>query len=86
MIGFKFFTIIPEKTAYIIERFGKFHSIRNPGLNFLIPILDRVAYSHSLKEDMIAIEKQQAITKDNVSLQIDGSVFIKIKDPYLTSY
>ena len=78
MFGWKLFAIVPEKSAYIVERFGKFHGIRQPGLNFLVPILDRIAYKHSLKETMIDIEKQQAITKDNVSLLIDGSVFIKI--------
>lgn len=50
MFGFKIFAIIPEKSKYIVERFGKFHSILEPGINFLVPILDRIAYRHTLKE------------------------------------
>lgn len=82
----KFFTIVPEKSAYIIERFGKYHTTFNPGLNFLIPVVDNISYKHSLKEEAINIEKQTAITKDNVSLKVDGTLFIQILDPFKASY
>lgn len=63
MFGFRLFAIVPEKSAYIVERFGRFHLSLTPGLNFLVPILDRIAYRHSLKEEAVGIEKQHAITK-----------------------
>jgi regulator of protease activity HflC (stomatin/prohibitin superfamily) len=62
------FAIVPQQSAYVIERFGKFHQILEPGLHFLIPFVDRIAYSHSLKEEAISVSSQQAITRDNVSI------------------
>jgi len=60
--------IVPQQSAYIIERFGKFHQILEPGLHFLLPFVDRIAYTHSLKEEAISVSSQQAITRDNVSI------------------
>ena len=71
----KFFTIVYEKTAKVIERFGRFHKILNPGFHLLIPIMDRISYIHSLKEETITVENQQAITKDNVTVLIGGTLF-----------
>ena len=62
MFGFRFFAIIPEKSAFIVERFGKFHTVLSPGFNWMVPILDRIAYKHSMKEVAISIERQNAIT------------------------
>ncbi|CAH8483339.1 unnamed protein product [Schistosoma guineensis] len=78
--------IVPEKEAWVIERLGKFHRTLEPGLNFCIPILDRVAYVQSLKEVAIEIPDQSAITSDNVVLQLNGVLFLKVKNPYLASY
>jgi hypothetical protein len=64
--------IVPQQTAYVVERFGRFHRILTPGLHVLIPVVDRIAYAHSLKETTIPVPNQTAITKDNVSLTIDG--------------
>ena len=60
--------IVPQQSAWVIERFGKFHRILSPGLHFLIPLVDRIAYIHSLKEQAIPISNQQAITMDNVTV------------------
>lgn len=62
---------------------GKFHRILEPGLNILLPIVDRVKYVQSLKEIAIDVPKQSAITLDNVTLGIDGVLYLRILDPYL---
>ena len=65
---------------------GKFHRILEPGLSFLLPILDSVAYVKSLKEIAIEIPSQRAITQDNVTLEMDGVLYYRITDPYKASY
>lgn len=77
---------VPQQESWIVERMGKFHRILDPGLNFLIPIIDSVKYVQSLKEIAIDVPKQSAITSDNVTLSIDGILFLRIIDPYLASY
>lgn len=69
--------------AWIVERMGKFHRILDPGLNLLWPILDKIKYVQSLKEIAIDVPKQSAITSDNVTLSIDGVLYLRIIDPYL---
>ncbi|XP_072379650.1 stomatin-like protein 2, mitochondrial [Diabrotica undecimpunctata] len=77
---------VPQQEAWVVERMGKFHRILEPGLNVLIPIVDRVKYVQSLKEIAVDIPKQSAITSDNVTLAIDGVLYLRIIDPYLASY
>ncbi|KAA0188653.1 Stomatin protein 2 mitochondrial, partial [Fasciolopsis buskii] len=77
---------VPEKEAWVIERLGKFHKALSPGLNFCIPLVDRIAYVQSLKEVAIEIPDQSAITSDNVVLHLNGVLFLKVKDPYKASY
>ncbi|XP_068128153.1 stomatin-like protein 2, mitochondrial [Hyperolius riggenbachi] len=77
---------VPQQEAWVIERMGRFHRILEPGLNFLIPVLDRIRYVQSLKEIVINVPEQSAVSLDNVTLQIDGVLYLRIMDPYKASY
>ncbi|RVE52725.1 hypothetical protein evm_002598 [Chilo suppressalis] len=77
---------VPSNKAWVVERMGKFHRILEPGLNLLWPIVDKIKYVQSLKEIAIDVPKQSAITSDNVTLSIDGVLYLRIIDPYLASY
>jgi len=78
--------VVPQQIAWVVERLGRFHKVLDPGIHFLIPFADRVSYSHSLKEESIKIPNQQAITKDNVTISIDGVLFLRVVDAYQASY
>lgn len=77
---------VPQQEAWVVERMGKFNRILDPGLNVLVPFIDRVKYVQSLKEIAIDVPKQSAITVDNVTLGIDGVLYLRILDPYLGTY
>lgn len=78
--------IVPQQESWVLERLGKFHSVLKPGLSFVIPFIDLVAYKHSLKEQVLDVNAQSAISNDNVSLKIDGVLYLKIIDPVAASY
>lgn len=78
--------IVPQQEAWIVERFGKYDSTLEPGLSIIIPIVHRIAYKHTLKEDAIDVNAQTAISNDNVTLLIDGVLYVKIVDPVAASY
>uniref|UniRef100_A0A6G1S7H6 Stomatin-like protein 2 n=1 Tax=Aceria tosichella TaxID=561515 RepID=A0A6G1S7H6_9ACAR len=77
---------VPHQEAWVVERMGKFHKILEPGVNVLFPVIDRVRYVQSLKEMAFEIVPQSAITADNVTLTIDGVLYLKVFDPYKASY
>jgi regulator of protease activity HflC (stomatin/prohibitin superfamily) len=78
--------IVPQQQAWIIERLGKYNKTLQPGLTLIIPFIDRVAYKHTLKERAIEVMQQSAITKDNVTLALDGIIYVKIVNPVDASY
>ena len=78
--------IVSQSNAYVIERLGKYHATWNAGIHFLIPIVDRIARSVSLKEQVADFAPQPVITKDNVTMQIDSVVYFKVFDPKLYAY
>ena len=78
--------IVPQQSAYVVERLGKFHAALHAGVTYIIPFVDRVAYRHTLKEQTIDIPEQVCITRDNVQVGVDGVVFIQVFDPQMASY
>ncbi|GMR52397.1 hypothetical protein PMAYCL1PPCAC_22592 [Pristionchus mayeri] len=77
---------VPHQEAWVVERMGKFHKVLEPGVNVLIPLVDTIKYVQSLKEIAIAVHPQGAVTLDNVQLQLDGVLYVRIYDAYKTSY
>ena len=78
--------VVPQQNAWVVERLGKYHTTLNPGLNFLLPFIDRVAYKHSLKEIPLDVPSQVCITKDNTQLQVDGILYFQVTDAMRASY
>ena len=78
--------VVPQQSAWVVERLGKFKEVLQPGLNIIIPFFDRVAYRHSLKEVPADVPEQVCITKDNTQLAVDGLIYYQVTDPRLASY
>ena len=78
--------VVPQQNAWVIERLGKYHGTLAPGLNFIMPFLDRVAYRHGLKEIPMDVPSQVCITRDNTQLQVDGILYFQVTDPMRASY
>jgi regulator of protease activity HflC (stomatin/prohibitin superfamily) len=83
---FKTIRIVPQKSAFIVERLGKYSSTLDAGLHILIPFIDNVAYKHTLKEQAIDVPPQNCITKDNISVEVDGILYLQVNDPKKASY
>lgn len=77
---------VPQNRAFVVERFGKYNKTMVAGLNVLVPFIDKVTYDQSLKEHAYDVPSQAAITKDNISLVVDGVLYLKLLDPYKASY
>ena len=78
--------IVPQQHAWVVERLGKFDRILMPGLNIIVPFIDRVAYKHELKEFPLDVPSQVCITRDNTQLQVDGVLYFQVTDPMRASY
>ena len=78
--------VVPQQNSWVVERLGKFHTALSPGLNIVIPFVDKVAYKHLLKEVPLDVPSQVCITKDNTQLQVDGILYFQVTDPMLASY
>jgi regulator of protease activity HflC (stomatin/prohibitin superfamily) len=78
--------VVPQQNAWVVERLGKFNQVLEPGLNIIIPFIDRVSYRHSLKEVPLDVAEQVCITKDNTQLAVDGLIYYQVTDPRLASY
>ncbi|WP_287877333.1 stomatin-like protein [Aquitalea sp.] len=78
--------VVPQQHAYIVERLGRYHATLTPGLNILIPFVDRLAYKHSLKEVPLDVPSQICITRDNTQLKVDGILYFQVTDPQRASY
>jgi regulator of protease activity HflC (stomatin/prohibitin superfamily) len=78
--------VVPQQHALVVERLGRFFAVLQPGLNFVIPFVDRIAYRHDLREIPLDVPSQICITRDNTQLQVDGILYFQVTDPKLASY
>lgn len=83
---FQSIRLVPTKSAYIVERLGKYHSTLDAGFHALIPFFDKVAYIHDLKEETISVPPQECFSKDEVNVEVDGVIYISVVDPVKASY
>jgi regulator of protease activity HflC (stomatin/prohibitin superfamily) len=86
IIIFRSARVVPQRTVFIVERLGKYRATLEAGFHFLVPIVDRIAYKHSLKEMVIDVPAQTCITKDNIQVEVDGILYMQIVDPVKASY
>ena len=78
--------VVPQQSAWVVERLGKYNATLPPGLSFIVPFVDKVAYKHSLKEIPLDVPSQVCITRDNTQLQVDGILYFQVTDPMRASY
>ncbi len=83
---FQAIKIVPQQHAWVVERLGKYDRTLTPGLSFVVPFVERVAYKHSLKEVPLDVPSQVCITRDNTQLQVDGIIYFQVTDPMRASY
>lgn len=82
----KTFIIVPMREAVVKERLGKFAGVLAPGFHFMVPFMDRAAYRHEIREQVIDVDPQSTITRDNIQLEVDGIIYLKVMDPEKASY
>lgn len=78
--------IVPQRSAFIVERLGKFRSTLQAGFHIIIPFIDKISYKHTLKEQAIDVASQTCITKDNIAVEVDGILYLQVIDPAKASY
>ncbi len=78
--------IVPQRSNYVVERLGKYNRTLDSGFHFLIPFVDKVAYQHTLKEEVIDVERQACVTRDNIQVGINGVLYIQVVDAHKASY
>jgi len=83
---FKTINVVPQQNAWVVERLGKYHATLAPGLNIVVPFVDRIAYKHSLKEIPLDVPPQVCITRDNTQLHVDGILYFQVTDAMRASY
>jgi regulator of protease activity HflC (stomatin/prohibitin superfamily) len=86
IVVIKAIRVVPQQHAWVVERLGRFYAVLEPGLNFVIPFVDRVAFRHDLREIPLDVPSQICITRDNTQLQVDGILYFQVTDPKLASY
>lgn len=86
IIFFSMIKIVPQRKAFIVERLGKFNQSLQAGFHLIIPFIDKIAYRHTLKEQAIDVASQVCITKDNISVEVDGILYLQVVDPQKASY
>ncbi len=79
-------TVVPQQSAYVVERLGRFHAALEAGFHVLLPFVDAIRYRHTLKEQAFEIPEQICITRDNVQVAVDGVLYLKVLDPQRASY
>lgn len=78
--------IVPQRSAFIVERLGRYHKTLEAGFHIMLPFIDRVAYKRTLKESPIDVPPQQCITKDNITVDVDGILYLQVMDPMKAAY
>src|SRR5262245_39717808 len=86
VILYNIIKVVPQQTAYVVETVGRYSRTLQAGLHFLVPLMERVAYRHNLKEEAIDIPEQICITKDNVQVGVDGVLYLQVLDAAKASY
>src|ERR671919_1179351 len=85
-VVYKTAVVVPQQSAFVVERLGRYHATLNAGFHVLVPFVDVVRYRHSLKEEAIDIPAQVCITRDNVQVGVDGVLYLKVLNPERASY
>ena len=78
--------VVPQQKAFFVERLGRYNGVLQPGINFIVPFFDKIAYRHGLKEQAYDIHEQICITRDNVQVRVDGVIFLQVIDAQKASY